>query len=557
MSSGSIKAKGKRQAHRDARLVVEVDPNQLALFRAEMLAELRPEQRESEALADIAKAWLPLKTAGMKSATDFEGRVLNHLVPSIGQHTDRTLLPMHVRAMMNELLAQGLSLQTVRHVWDAGRQCINHARKNKLWHGDNPFAEEKPDPVPAADYDSLSAEEAGRVLLAVESFWRPLFAAKLYLGPRRSELFRLLKTDVDLLADTIRLTITKTVRRRPTLRTSIVPIPDEFRPFLVEALQRPGEHLFTALDGARLTKDTKLCDVLRRALARVGLGERRLTFHALRRVCSTNHQEAGCHPWVVSHALGHSQAAVVLAENTTARRYTRFSQDFIRKELNRMTLFPRGRPEGGIDGTQHSRGNTVLETSDTSACSSDWIEHRPSKPLRPGSGGAEQDPATASSLVAFFLARLGQRFWAKVRRGPPEACWLWEGTSSSRDHYGQLRVEGRYVAAHRIAFELSGRRLEPGKVIRHRCDTRLCVNPGHLEQGTHEENRRDCVDRGRHAIGEQNGRAKLGETDVRSVRRLLAKGWGPNRIARRFGVDPKAIRQIRDGKTWRHVGGVQ
>jgi hypothetical protein len=45
---------------------------------------------------------------------------------------------------------------------------------------------------------------------------------------------------------------------------------------------------------------------------------------------------------VVSKVLGHSQASLVMmgspVENMTAKRYTQFSQGFIRAELNKLSL---------------------------------------------------------------------------------------------------------------------------------------------------------------------------------------------------------------------------
>lgn len=70
---------------------------------------------------------------------------------------------------------------------------------------------------------------------------------------------------------------------------------------------------------------------------------------------------------------------------------------------------------------------------------------------------------------------------------------------------------------------------------------------------------KECSDRGRARIpdpskpGERNGASKLQEVDVRSIRRLLAKGETQQSIADRFGVTQRTISDIKLAKKWGHV----
>ncbi len=86
-----------------------------------------------------------------------------------------------------------------------------------------------------------------------------------------------------------------------------------------------------------------------------------------------------------------------------------------------------------------------------------------------------------------------QRFFAKFTRG--EGCWEWTGATGQHG-YGQLRIAGRLHTAPRIMFYLT-RGYLPACVC-HRCDNPGCVNPTHLFGGTHSDNMRDCVRKGRH-----------------------------------------------------------
>jgi hypothetical protein len=74
-------------------------------------------------------------------------------------------------------------------------------------------------------------------------------------------------------------------------------------------------------------------------------------------------------------------------------------------------------------------------------------------------------------------------------------CIETEWERRSKDGYG--RQGNRY--AHRVALEEKlGRPLRPGMKALYTCDNPPCVNPEHLYEGTHGQNMRDMIDRGRH-----------------------------------------------------------
>jgi len=99
-----------------------------------------------------------------------------------------------------------------------------------------------------------------------------------------------------------------------------------------------------------------------------------------------------------------------------------------------------------------------------------------------------------------------QRFWAKVDMNGaipehlPElgGCWLWTA-ARHRNGYGQtVRVDGSTVLAHRLSYELHHTvRLTRAECVLHRCDNRVCVRPDHLFLGTHADNVRDMIAKGR------------------------------------------------------------
>lgn len=75
-----------------------------------------------------------------------------------------------------------------------------------------------------------------------------------------------------------------------------------------------------------------------------------------------------------------------------------------------------------------------------------------------------------------------------------------------------------------------------------------------LRWGTPKQNMEDRERHGRHDRGVDSVKAKLREKDIHRIRLLLEKGEiSMNRIGIRFGVDVATIRDIKIGRTWKHV----
>lgn len=98
---------------------------------------------------------------------------------------------------------------------------------------------------------------------------------------------------------------------------------------------------------------------------------------------------------------------------------------------------------------------------------------------------------------------VGYRFWSKIDVRGPDDCWEWRGARSAED-YGRFRMpvdapghEGKVRGAHRVAFWLHTGWWPEDAVVRHGCDNPPCVNPAHLTTGTHADNARDKLERGR------------------------------------------------------------
>ena len=151
-----------------------------------------------------------------------------------------------------------------------------------------------------------------------------------------------------------------------------------------------------------------------------------------------------------------------------------------------------------------------------------------------------------------------ERFWTKVDKSGE--CWEWTANLYSNG-YGQFYLNGTMVLSHRLSYVMN----HPLTIdlwkhreifVCHRCDNPRCVNPAHLFLGTHTDNMKDMVakGRGKQVKGEKHGRSKLTETDVREIRTKYANGGVSQRqLALEYSVPHSSICVLINRKTWSHI----
>ena len=92
---------------------------------------------------------------------------------------------------------------------------------------------------------------------------------------------------------------------------------------------------------------------------------------------------------------------------------------------------------------------------------------------------------------------LDLRFHRQYVPEPNSGCWLWTG-SVNANQYAIIAYKGKCRLASHVSLILAGRPLPHKMFALHHCDNPPCVNPDHLFPGTHLDNSRDCIAKGRY-----------------------------------------------------------
>lgn len=157
------------------------------------------------------------------------------------------------------------------------------------------------------------------------------------------------------------------------------------------------------------------------------------------------------------------------------------------------------------------------------------------------------------------LDRLKKSFEKHVIR--QEGCWGWKGpianggypVMSCRRAIGSDR-------GHRASWIIHKGPIPEGLFVCHHCDNPICTNPEHLWIGTHQENDKDKIIKGRARFGapplkqgSENGSSKLTEEQVIEIKKLLKEGKSTYFIGPIFGVSKTTILRIKKGTHWQHV----
>lgn len=111
--------------------------------------------------------------------------------------------------------------------------------------------------------------------------------------------------------------------------------------------------------------------------------------------------------------------------------------------------------------------------------------------------------------------------------------------------YGRITVNGTVMNHHRVVYcQVNKVTLESieGLVVRHKCDNPPCINPEHLELGTHQENMADKKLRGRPNGGGPS--RSLNDAELAKIRELAAQTVTHKRLAKDYKVSKATIGNV-------------
>lgn len=143
-------------------------------------------------------------------------------------------------------------------------------------------------------------------------------------------------------------------------------------------------------------------------------------------------------------------------------------------------------------------------------------------------------------------------FWSKVDKKQSWECWPYMEYKDA-DGYGRFHLYNGPIGAHVYAYLLT-RKLDvvpEGKIIMHLCDNPSCCNPDHLICGTHLDNMRDKVAKGRLVPPHKTANPSLYSEEVKNIRELLSsRKLSQAAISRMYKVHQSTISHINTSNRW-------
>lgn len=153
------------------------------------------------------------------------------------------------------------------------------------------------------------------------------------------------------------------------------------------------------------------------------------------------------------------------------------------------------------------------------------------------------------------MDRLRQRLAERIERRSVRndaGCLIWTGVKDRQGYgFSSFGTYQKMIRVHRAAYALRhGLPMVFDGIVCHRCDNPSCVDADHLFLGSHADNVRDKVAKGRQPRGEAHGIAKLTADQVRAIR---ADSRSQQKIADAYGIAQGTVRDILIRKIWAHV----
>lgn len=345
---------------------------QALLSEAQELAR-QAEMERRPRFGELAASWLK-RISARRVCPDNERRHIGHMDP-LAELKEGQLTKAAIEDLFAKLLKPKgpLGPPTINKLRSTGSLIIRDAQANAQWTGHDPFRLVRPLKSKKVKRPTLTLDELVRTLRCLEAYRARLVRFMVLLGPRPGEALGLLKPDVDLRHEMLKIGRSHARDSTKTGKERELPIPRALLADVRAAMREsPCELVFPTVDGRRQRSDTKLTRMLKAGMIRAGIvtgcryicrrrgcrykDERReqaarpqkcpkcgwtlwaspipkqIRFYDLRHTASTLMRKAGVDPLVIQLALGHEP------ESLTDSVYTHLDSEYVRRELNKLKL---------------------------------------------------------------------------------------------------------------------------------------------------------------------------------------------------------------------------
>jgi integrase len=277
------------------------------------------------------------KLYGVREPKKFAS-IINRLVTLLGhlKLSDITVshLEQYRRTRLSTKTNRGTytDVATVNRELSTCRALLNDAVVND-WLLRSPFAKAKKGELIAIAHEAkrqvvLSSEDEEKLLTACNTSKRrhlkAMIIAAIDTGCRQGELRRLRWSDVDLQANSLRVTSYK----GKTVNKRFVPVTDRLRAALLDLRAKPSVAAFRKLRTGEATDNTLvfgIVDSIKKSFdaARIEAGLAHIRFHDLRHTAGTFLAQGGMNIGLVAEILGHS-------DPKTTQRYINVTADTVK-----------------------------------------------------------------------------------------------------------------------------------------------------------------------------------------------------------------------------------